>query len=57
MTDEKQKKDLLIATLIVTVVILLGGLDYWIGQVQTTLELLELAYGENFGLFNNPMNF
>lgn len=57
MTDDKQKKDMKLAALIVAVVILLGGLNYWVGQVQTTLELLELAYGEDFGWFNNPLDF
>jgi hypothetical protein len=38
-------------------VIILGGLlFYWVGEVQSTVELLELAYG-SFKFFNNPMIF
>jgi len=38
-------------------VIILGALlYYWVGEVQSTVELLELAYG-SFKFFNNPMVF
>jgi hypothetical protein len=38
-------------------VIILGALlYYWVGQGQSTVELLELAYG-SFKLFNNPLAF
>lgn len=38
-------------------VIILGGLlFYWIGEGQSTVELLELAYG-SFKFFNNPLVF
>ncbi|MEX0965574.1 MAG: hypothetical protein WDZ52_16220 [Pseudohongiellaceae bacterium] len=37
--------------------IMLGGLVYyWIGEGQSTIELLELAYG-SLKLFNNPLIF
>jgi hypothetical protein len=38
-------------------VIILGALlYYWVGEAQSTVELLELAYG-SFKFFNNPMIF
>ncbi len=38
-------------------VILLGALlFYWVGEMQSTVELLELAYG-SFKFFNNPLIF
>ena len=38
-------------------VIIIGALlYYWVGEVQSTIELLELAYG-SLKLFNNPMIF
>lgn len=38
-------------------VIILGALAYyWVGEVQSTVELLELAYG-SFKFFNNPLVF
>jgi hypothetical protein len=40
-----------------TAVIILGGLIlYWLLQMESTLELLELAYG-SIKLFNNPLVF
>jgi hypothetical protein len=40
-----------------TAVIILGGLIlYWLLQMESTLELLELAYG-SVKLFNNPLVF
>lgn len=40
-----------------TAVIILGGLVlYWLLQMESTLELLELAYG-SVKLFNNPLVF
>lgn len=40
-----------------TAAIMLGALVYyWIGQGQSTVELLELAYG-SFKFFNNPLVF
>jgi len=40
-----------------TAVIILGGLIlYWLLQLESTLELLELAYG-TVKLFNNPLTF
>ena len=38
-------------------VIIIGALlYYWAGEVQSTIELLELAYG-SLKFFNNPMVF
>jgi hypothetical protein len=40
-----------------TAVIILGGLIfYWLLQMESTLELLELAYG-SVKMFNNPLVF
>lgn len=56
MSTEKKLDDLEVATLTTAIVIIGGVTFYWLTQIQTTMELLELAYG-SLRLFNNPLNF
>ena len=56
MNDSSKWDDMTIAA-VSTAAIMLGALVYyWIGQGQSTVELLELAYG-SFKFFNNPLVF
>lgn len=56
MSTEKKLDDLELAALTSAIVIIGGVTLYWLTQIQTTVELLELAYG-SFRLFNNPLDF
>lgn len=56
MPDKKKFGDKEIAALGSAAVIFVGLLYYWMTQVVTTVELLELAYG-SLRLFNNPLVF
>ncbi|MBL4580282.1 MAG: hypothetical protein JKY29_00570 [Gammaproteobacteria bacterium] len=56
MNDSSKWDDKAIAA-VSTAAIMLGALlYYWIGQGQSMVELLELAYG-SFKFFNNPLIF
>ena len=56
MNDSGKWDDKTIAA-VSTAAIMLGALlYYWVGQGQSTVELLELAYG-SFKFFNNPLVF
>ena len=52
--DNKKWNDKEIAAVSSAVVILGSLLFYWAGQVISTAELLELAYG-SLNFFNNPL--
>lgn len=56
MNNEKKLSDLEIAAIGSGVVILGSIAIYWFLQLESTLELLELAYG-SVKLFNNPLVF
>ena len=56
MANEKKLSDTEIATLSSGVIILGGLVYYWITEIESTIELLELAYG-SFKFFNNPLVF
>lgn len=56
MNDEKKWSDEEIAAVGSGVVILGSLILYWVLQMESTLELLELAYG-SVKLFNNPLVF
>lgn len=56
MTDNKKWGDKEIAACGSAALILGGLLFYWFGEVVSTVELLELAYG-SFKFFNNPLVF
>ena len=55
MNDSKWN-DRTIAAASSSVIIIGALLYYWAGEVQSTIELLELAYG-SLKFFNNPMVF
>ena len=56
MGDSNKWDDKTIAA-VSTATIMLGALlYYWIGEGQSTVELLELAYG-SVKFFNNPLVF
>jgi hypothetical protein len=55
--DNKNKMDDKEVAAVGSAVIILGGLVlYWLLQMESTLDLLELAYG-SVKLFNNPLTF
>jgi hypothetical protein len=56
MTDEKKFGDKEIAELGAAAVIFLGLVYYWLTEVISTMDLLELAYG-SLKFFNNPLDF
>jgi hypothetical protein len=55
MNDSKWD-DRTIAAASSSVIIIGALLYYWAGEVQSTIELLKLAYG-SLKFFNNPMVF
>lgn len=56
MSDSKKLGDKEIAALGSAAVIFIGLVYYWMTEVVSTVELLELAYG-SLKLFNNPLVF
>ncbi|MBL6904251.1 hypothetical protein N9329_02685 [Gammaproteobacteria bacterium] len=56
MNENGKVDDKTIAALSSGAIILGGLLYYWLGEGQSTVELLELAYG-SFKFFNNPLVF
>ena len=56
MSTESKLDDMQLVAVISSVVIIVGVVVYWITQVDTTLDLLEMAYG-SVKLFNNPLIF
>lgn len=56
MSDNKKIGDKEMAAISSAVLILGCLVFYWATEVQSTVELLELAYG-SFKLFNNPLVF
>lgn len=54
MSDSKKIGDKEIAALSSAAVICISLVYYWITEVVSTVELLELAYG-SLKLFNNPL--
>ena len=56
MNNEKKWSDQEIAAIGSGVVIVGSIIIYWLLQLDSTLELLELAYG-SVKLFNNPLVF
>lgn len=56
MTNEKKWGDKEIAAFGTAALILIGIVFYWVGEIDSTMELLELAYG-SLKLFNNPLEF
>lgn len=56
MSTSKKWNDKEIAALASAVIILGGLIFYWIIEIESTVELLELAYG-SFKFFNNPLVF
>ncbi len=56
MSDSKKLGDKEIAALSSGAIIILGLAYYWAGEISSTMELLELAYG-SLKLFNNPLVF
>lgn len=56
MSDSNKLGDKEIAALSSGAVIILGLVYYWITEISSTMELLELAYG-SLRLFNNPLVF
>jgi len=56
MNDSSKWDDRTVAAISSATIILGGLLYYWIGEGQSTVELLELAYG-SFKFFNNPLVF
>ena len=56
MTTGKKWGDKEVAALGSASIILLGLVYYWVMEVDSTMELLKLAYG-SLHLFNNPLVF
>ena len=56
MNNEKKWSDQEIAAIGSGIVIVGSIAFYWLLQLESTLELLELAYG-SIKLFNNPLVF
>jgi len=56
MANSKRFGDLEMAALCAGGVIFVSLLYYWSTEVNSTIELLELAYG-SFKFFNNPLVF
>ncbi len=56
MSISKKWNDKEIAAFASAVIILGGLIFYWIIEIESTVELLELAYG-SFKFFNNPLVF
>jgi membrane protein DedA with SNARE-associated domain len=56
MNDSKKWDDKKMAAVASAAVMVGALIYYWIGQGQSTVELLELAYG-SFKFFNNPLVF
>lgn len=56
MNDSNRWDDKTIAAVSTSAIMLGALLYYWIGEGQSTLELLELAYG-SVKFFNNPLVF
>lgn len=56
MTTGKKWGDKEVAALGSAAIILLGLVYYWIMEVDSTMALLELAYG-SLRFFNNPLVF
>lgn len=56
MNDSSKWDDKTIAAVSSAAIILGALLYYWVGEGQSTVELLELAYG-SFKFFNNPLVF
>jgi|APGre2960657423_1045063.scaffolds.fasta_scaffold285814_2 hypothetical protein len=56
MSEHKKLGDKEIAALGSSAVIFVGLIYYWLTEVVSTMELLELAYG-SLRLFNNPLVF
>ncbi len=56
MDRERKISDKEITAISSAVVILGSLLFYWFGQFESTVELLELAYG-SLKFFNNPLAF
>ncbi|NQV71414.1 MAG: hypothetical protein HQ498_15430 [Pseudohongiella sp.] len=56
MNNEKKWSDQEIAAIGSSVVIVGSLVLYWVLQFESTIELLELAYG-SVNLFNNPLVF
>lgn len=56
MSDSKKLGDKEIAALSSAAVIFVALVYYWMTEVVSTVELLELAYG-SLKLFNNPLVF
>jgi len=56
MNDSSKWDDKTIAVVSTSAILLGALLYYWVGQGQSTVELLELAYG-SFKFFNNPLVF
>lgn len=54
MSNEKKWGDLEIAAVGSAVIIMGSLLFYWVLEIESMLELLELAYG-SAKLFNNPL--
>jgi hypothetical protein len=56
MNDSGNWDDMKIAAVSASVIMLGALVYYWLGEGQSTVELLELAYG-SFKFFNNPLVF
>jgi hypothetical protein len=56
MTNEKKWGDKEVAAFGVAAVMFVALVSYWVSEVDSTVELLTLAYG-SFNLFNNPLVF
>jgi hypothetical protein len=56
MSNDKKFGDLEVAALGSAAIILCALIYYWGSEVDSTIELLKLAYGE-LHLFNNPLDF
>lgn len=56
MNESKKWDDMKIAAVSSSAIMLGALLYYWFGEGQSTVELLELAYG-SFKFFNNPLVF
>ena len=56
MNDRAKWDDKKMAAVGSAVIIVAALIYYWVGQGQSTVELLELAYG-SFKFFNNPLVF
>ncbi|MCH9009776.1 MAG: hypothetical protein IIC21_04025 [Chloroflexi bacterium] len=56
MNTDNKLNDMQMAAFISAVTIIGGVAIYWITQVDTPLDLLEMVYG-SAKLFNNPLDF